>query len=208
MPDDLPDDLPDDDPGDRPDDPEARSTRGRLLVATPTPLADPNFDRTVVFMLEHSAEGALGLILNRPSELPVDEPLPPWAGIATAPSVVFVGGPVAPESVIGLVEGTPASGVGTAEGWADVTQGLASVDLSREPDSVGAVEHLRVFGGHSGWAPGQLDVEIEAGGWFVVDATRDDVFSPEPENLWRTVLARQRGRLAWFANAPDDPANN
>lgn len=177
-------------------------------MATPSAMSDPNFDRTVIFVLEHAAEGALGLVLNRPSDLPVDEPLAPWAGITDPPSVVFVGGPVAPESVIGLVEGTPAPGVGTAEGWADVAHGLASVDLSREPDSVGAVEHLRVFGGHSGWAPGQLEGEIAAGGWFVVDAQRDDVFSPEPENLWSAVLARQSGRLSWFANAPDDPSNN
>ncbi len=171
-------------------------------------MADPNFDRTVLLVLEHSPEGALGVVLNRPSDLPVAEPLTTWAGIADAPAQVFVGGPVASESVIALVRGHPASGAEESSAWADVGSGLASIDLSRDPDDVGAIERLRVFAGHSGWAPGQLDGEIAAGGWMVLDADADDPFSADPEELWRTVLLRQGGRLAWFANAPDDPSNN
>src|SRR3989442_5701458 len=87
--------------------PEEGSHRGRLLVATP-PLVDPNFDRTVILLLEHGDEGALGIVLNRPSDTVLATVLPEWCDHASAPGVVFSGGPVAPEAVIAFAR------VGTA----------------------------------------------------------------------------------------------
>jgi len=187
-------------------DQDARSipSRGRLLVATPD-LGDPNFDRTVVFLLEHSDEGTLGVVLNRPSETSVHEPLPAWVDHAAHPPVVFTGGPVAPSAAIGLA----CAGDDEVDGWAPLVGRLGTVDLARTPgELLVTVERLRVFAGYGGWGAGQLDAEIAAGGWFVVDAWPDDAFSPYPERLWRTVLARQRGRLAMFANIPVDPSVN
>jgi putative transcriptional regulator len=178
--------------------------RGRLLVATP-PLADPNFDRTVVLLLEHGDGGALGLVLNRPSPAALEDVLPEWRPVASPPAVVFVGGPVSPDAVIALARGT---GAETA-GWVEVLDGLGTVDVGRDPDDIGVrIEAVRVFAGYAGWAPGQLEREIEQAGWFVVDACVDDVFSRHPHELWRHVLRRQRGRLAMFATCPPDPTTN
>jgi putative transcriptional regulator len=178
--------------------------RGRLLVATP-PLVDPNFDRSVVLLLEHGEDGALGIILNRPSETALATVLPEWHKLATAPGVVFSGGPVAPEAVIALARG----GEDGADGWVSVLGEVGTVDVSRDPADVGAqLDALRIFVGYSGWSPGQLELELEQEAWFVVAAESGDPFSPHPDQLWRDVLRRQRGRVAMFANYPEDPETN
>lgn len=178
--------------------------KGRLLVAVPG-MYDPNFDRTVVLLLEHGDDGALGVVLNRPSETTVGEALPAWEPVAAAPAVVFVGGPVAPAGALAL--GTVAGH--DADIWTPVLGPVGLLDLSRSPDGVAPeVARARLFAGHAGWSEGQLEREIAAGGWFVVDAEPDDAFATDPEGLWPAVLARQRGRLAWFANCPPDPRVN
>jgi putative transcriptional regulator len=82
---------------------------------------------------------------------------------------------------------------------------IGVADLTGQPDCVDAV---RVFAGYSGWGAGQLEVEIGAGAWFVVDALPADTLTEDPEDLWRMVLRRQSGRLAIFAACPDDPTLN
>src|SRR4051812_281631 len=126
------------------------SLQGRLLVATPA-LGDPNFDRTVVLLLEHNLEGALGLVLNRPSDTEVGDPLPDWARVAAAPAVVFVGGPVQPGAAIGLARSPVEDAV---EGWVPLFDRLGTVDLSRPPDTLDVpVDDVRVFVGYAGWGP-------------------------------------------------------
>jgi len=182
------------------------SLRGRLLVAAP-PLVDPNFDRTVVLMLEHGDEGALGIVLNRPSETPLEDVLPEWRALATDPTQVFVGGPVSPDSVIALVRGGPLGT--TIESFVPIFEDLGTIDLALDPLDLGAeLDGLRVFVGYAGWGAGQLEGELDADAWFVTDLERNDPFSAEPEDLWRTVLRRQRGRLAMFANYPADAGTN
>jgi putative transcriptional regulator len=181
------------------------SLRGRLLVAAP-PLIDPNFDRTVVLMLEHSPDGAIGVVLNRPSETSLDDVFPEWRAVASAPGVVFVGGPVSPEAVIALGRARDAD---ACDGWVTVADDLGSIDLARDPDTFGAtVDQLRIFAGYAGWAPGQLEGELEHGGWFVVDQTPDDCFDGQPDRMWRAVIRRQRSRIAIFANYPDEITAN
>src|SRR5713101_1962375 len=184
--------------------------RGRLLVANPA-LPDPNFDRTVVLVLAHEEEGALGLVLNRPTEMDVDAPLPRWDHLAADPRVVFVGGPVAPGAAICLAR-VPLARVSDAEfaeGWAPVTGELGTLDLEKDPeDLLVDVEAIRVFAGYAGWGAGQLEQEIEAGAWFVVAAESGDIMSCEPEQLWKRVLRRQGGDLAVVAAFPADPKLN
>lgn len=182
----------------------AESLAGKLLVATPD-LDDPNFFRTVVFIVEHDdVEGALGLVLNRPTDAPVAEHLPAWRDAAADPPVVFVGGPVTPEVAVGVVAdpGHP------PETWAAAFGTIGLADLSGSPDDLGGVERCRVFAGYSGWVPGQIEMELALDSWFVVDAEPGDVFSADPAALWRTVLRRQPSRLSWFANFPIDPRLN
>ncbi len=186
------------------------SLRGKLLVATPA-LTDPNFDRTVVLLLEHGADaGALGVVLNRPTATTLHEALPDWADFASAPAVVYLGGPVALGTIIALAR---TSGDGPLRAGHDamqpVTDGLAAVDLAIDPAAVvGSIGGLRVWSGYAGWAPGQLEGEIDASGWFVVDTDATDITTADPEHLWRDVLARQPGALGWFGNFPDDPTQN
>jgi len=195
------------------------SVRGRLLVAAPS-LLDPNFHRTVVLMLEHNDEGALGVVLNRPSDVELEGPLPTWHHLAASPPVVFVGGPVGDGMAIGLgsrpnghsdgrrADDTAPLVTDDDAGYHPVFGALGSVDLGRDPDDVGGVQRVRVFAGYAGWSAGQLESELELGGWIVVDADVDDAFSPQPDALWRSVLRRQSGRLSWLANFPDDPRSN
>jgi putative transcriptional regulator len=182
----------------------ADSLKGRLLVAVPG-MYDPNFDRTVVLLLEHTEDGALGVVLNRPSETGVEQALPGWEPVAATPPVVFVGGPVSPTGALalGTVIGDP------VEGWTPVLGPVGLLDLGQAPAGAAPdVARARLFAGHAGWTAGQLEGEIAAGGWFVVDAEPDDALFADPDRLWPAVLARQPGRLAWFANCPTDPRVN
>lgn len=181
------------------------SLKGRLLVATPL-LGDPNFERTVVLLIEHTDEGALGLVLNRPSGLDVAEPLPEWGRYALEPEVVFVGGPVSRNSVIALAR---LRGDLPADRWEQVLGPVGVLDLSGDPDEVAAaVSAVRVFAGYAGWGEGQLEDEVAEGAWYVVPADPVDPFTDDPEHLWRTVLARQDGELAKVAQVPEDPRLN
>jgi putative transcriptional regulator len=179
--------------------------KGRLLVATPN-LGDPNFERTVILVLEHGDEGALGVVLNRPSNLDLAEPLPEWAHAAAHPSVVFIGGPVAPSAAVCLARLGPH---GATDGWEQLLGSVGMLDLDSDPDeAMVRLDEIRVFAGYAGWGPGQLEGEIAEGGWFVVDAEVADPLSPSPENLWAAVLRRQPGTLALFAAYPADPTMN
>jgi putative transcriptional regulator len=187
--------------------PGSTLTKGRLLVATP-PLADPNFDRTVVYMLEHHDEGALGVVINRPTEEALSDPLDRWDDLQARPAAVFSGGPVEPEALIALAFAKEAVTEATEE-LSPVSGQVASADLTTDPALVAAqIDAVRVFRGYAGWGPGQLEGEIEAGAWLVLDAEPGDVFAAEPDDLWRAVLRRQGGRLAWLADAPDDLSAN
>ncbi len=181
------------------------SLTARLLVATPV-LHDPNFARSVLLVLAHDSGGALGVVLNRPSGTDVSDPLPEWGHLAAEPAVVFVGGPVGEGAAIGLARLETGA---VTEGWAPVTDRLGTVDLGREPHQVGTrIDTVRVFAGYAGWGPGQLEAEIDAGSWVVADADPDDALSPDPARLWRRVLRRQGGEVAWLANVPPDLKQN
>jgi putative transcriptional regulator len=182
-------------------------TKGRLLVATP-PLDDPNFDRTVIYVLEHHDEGALGVVINRPTEEGLGEPLDRWEDLQASPPQVFAGGPVETDALIALaLANTPV--VEPGDELSPVSGRVASADLSADPAFVAPhISAVRVFRGYAGWGPGQLEGEILAGAWLVLDAEPDDVFASHPDELWRSVLRRQGGRVGWLANAPDDLSAN
>ena len=184
---------------------ELGSLAGRLLVATPL-MNDPNFARTAVFVAEHSEDGALGVVLNRPSQTDVSEVLPLWDTVVTSPAVVFVGGPVSPDGALALGR---IGGSLPEAGFQPVVHGFGVVDLDGDPALLSPhLAALRVFAGYSGWGPGQLDDEIEEGAWYVVDGAPDDVFCSRPDVLWRDVLRRQGGDLAMVSTFPPDPSLN
>ena len=185
-----------------------RSTlKGQLLVATP--MLGDYFERAVILLLEHTEDGAVGVVLNRPSAAHFVDPLPDWYGFAAYPPVVFVGGPVGAGSAIGLARARHPQTDHDTEGWNQVVGTVGTVDLTLDPDDVPVgIEEVRVFSGYAGWGGGQLEDEIESGAWFVVDAEQDDALSTNPDGLWRSVLRRQSGSLSIYANFPSDPSLN
>jgi putative transcriptional regulator len=180
---------------------------GQLLVASPA-LTDPHFARAVVLVLDHDDDGALGVVLDRPSELAVREVLPGWADIVDPPPTLFAGGPVSTGSALGvavLVPGTASAPLGWRRVFGDT--GLLDLDTPLEV-LADALAGLRIFAGYSGWSPGQLEAEVAEGAWFVVPAQPGDLLCAEPEQLWGRVLRRQGGRLALLATFPADPLQN
>ena len=179
---------------------------GRLLVASPV-LKDPNFDRTVVLLLGHEPDGALGVVLNRATEMPVTDVLEGWDGLIPEPAVVFEGGPVQPESAIAVAR--LRTGVHQPECFRTFAGRLGTLDLAADPEPLsGVIDGLRIFAGYAGWGPGQLESEIDEGAWLVFDVLPGDAFAPNPEDLWSMVWRRQVGLLAAVAFYPADPGMN
>ena len=179
------------------------SVRGQLLVAGPA-LLDHNFWRTVVLVVEHNDEGALGLVLNRPSETSVAEAVPQLETLLDSQERLFIGGPVQPSSVIVLAEFEDATDAALIA-FDDV--GVLGTGPSSDELSAG-VRSGRAFLGHAGWGPGQLDGELERGDWFLEPARLEDAFSADPKALWPEVLTRKGGSYALVARMPADPSMN
>jgi putative transcriptional regulator len=173
------------------------------LIAGPT-LEDPNFWRTVVLIVEHSDEGALGLVLNRPSQSTVGEAVPQLVTVTDAEDEVLVGGPVGQEAVIVLAdfEDPDAAALIAFDSVGVLAGGSPDDDLGL------GVRRARVFAGHSGWGPGQLDSELERGDWILEPAQYADAFTAEPTELWTEVLQRKGGSYALVARMPVDPTLN
>ena len=179
------------------------SLAGRLLLASTT-LEDPNFARAVVLIGMHDGDGALGLILNRPSQTTVGEAVPALEELAGGGEAVFVGGPVQPGVVVMLAEFVdPSLAALLVLGRIGVP--APDADLG---DLGPATIRRRVYAGYAGWGAGQLDAEIERGDWITGDALPDDVFCPAPERLWSDALTRKGGRYALLARMPLDPSLN
>lgn len=186
----------------------AEVVAGCALVAAPG-LRDPNFRRTVVLVIEHHSSGTLGVVLNRPSNVPVRDVLPSWGPHASLPQALYVGGPMEQRAAL-CVAALPA-GVDAAstEGVIGVCGSLALVDLAADPDVMAPrLRGLRVFAGYAGWDQGQLDGEITRGDWMVVPALPEDVLAPPGVDLWGRMLRRQGLPLALLATYPSDPAQN
>jgi putative transcriptional regulator len=178
------------------------SLRGQLLVASPA-LVDPNFARSVVLITEHNDEGALGVVLNRPSETPVEEAVPSLAQIEGV-DVLYMGGPVRPEAVVVLGEFRDIE----AAAWIAVADvGFVAADAENE-DLPAKVRRARVYAGFSGWGPGQLEDEIEDEAWIVEPPLPTELFASDPEQLWSEVLERKGGHYALVARMPLDPSLN
>jgi putative transcriptional regulator len=180
------------------------SARGQLLIAGPA-LLDPNFWRTVVLVVEHSDEGALGVVLNRPSETAVVDAVSQLEELVDPDDPVFIGGPVQPSSVIVVAEFDDPSDAALVA-FDDV--GVLAAGSSPEEIHAPRVRRARAFVGHAGWGPGQLDGELERGDWIVETADREDAFAKDPDELWGSVLTRKGGSYALLARMPPDPSVN
>jgi len=179
------------------------SLAGHFLIASPS-ILDPNFRRTVVFITAHTEEGAVGVILNRSSEVSVRETVPQLATVTDPDEPVFVGGPVNPDGVAVLAEFEDPDEAGVVV-LDDV--GFVALDEALE-DSPPQVQRTRVFAGVAGWGPEQLEDEFEREDWIVEPADSDDIFTDDPEGLWSALLRRKGGQYELVARMPLDPSLN
>ncbi len=179
------------------------SLAGQLLVASPA-LEDPNFERTVVLIALHSADGAMGVVLNRPSQSTIAEAAPQLEQAVEESDPVFLGGPVQPSAIIFLAEFLDPAAAGLF-----VLGRIGFPAPDTELDQLArATDRVRVFAGFAGWGEGQLEAEIERDDWIAQPALPKDVFSDAPEELWSSVLTRKGGSYALIARMPRDPSVN
>jgi putative transcriptional regulator len=180
-----------------------RNLRGQLLVASPT-LLDPNFLRTVVLVTEHNDDGAMGVVLNRPSTATVDEAAPELETLVAAEDDVFVGGPVQQTAIVVIAQFSDPDAASVP-----IFDGVGFVAAGSDPAELEAsASRARVFAGFAGWSPGQLESELERDDWFLEQARPADVFTDDPDSLWSEVLDRKGGEYALVARMPLDPTLN
>lgn len=178
------------------------SLRGQLLIASPA-LIDPNFRRTVVLVVAHDEDGAVGVVLNRRSETEVAEAVPELTDLVEPGDLVSVGGPVQTEAVVVLAEWDDVDEAGSLV-FDDV--GLMGADADTER-VVAATRRARVFAGYAGWGGGQLEAELEEPSWVLEEAGAEDIFGDEAD-LWAAVLRRKGGVFKLVATMPEDPSLN
>ena len=168
-------------------------------------MGDDNFNRAVVFVIAHGEEGAIGLVLNQPTQERLGSLLPHWENNNFQDSTVFCGGPVETNSTMGL-----GRFVGEAEeGTTFILANIGVIDLKIDPKELpSSLVNLRPYVGYSGWGPMQLEAELAANAWFVVDVDPQDMFREKTEDLWSMVLRRQTGTMSWLSNYPPDPRMN
>ena len=175
---------------------------GHLLVSNAT-LFDPNFRRTVVLIGHHDEEGAVGVVLNRPLGVTVEQAVPPLSDLVDGDGELFEGGPVQPQAAVVIAEFLdPAMASVVAFG----SVGFLPEEV--EEDDRPMIVRARIFVGYSGWGPGQLEAEVEEDAWLPTPATEADVFTPEPARLWETVVARLGPAYAMLRSMPTDPSLN
>jgi putative transcriptional regulator len=182
------------------------SLQGHLLIASPH-LGDPNFARSVVLVVEHKDEGALGLVLNHPSSKTISDV---WETLTGEPcdreDAIYLGGPL--EGPLMAIHTTPASGE---------SQIVPGLWFSTHRDQIDALVKkattpFRLFSGYSGWGEGQLDGEMDAGGWLTLPATADAVFATDDDELWQMVVRRVGSEILksdrQIREWPEDPSLN
>jgi putative transcriptional regulator len=180
-----------------------QSLAGQLLLAAPT-LRDPNFARTVVLIGVHNDDGAMGVVLNRPATVSVGEAVPQLQAFAGEHEPVYVGGPVAPESVVLLAEFLEESSAGLL-----LLERIGFPAPDADLDELAeATSRGRVFAGYAGWSPRQLDAEVQSGDWITQTPLAAEVFCDSPAELWGAVLTRMGGSYALIARMPLDPSVN
>jgi putative transcriptional regulator len=172
----------------------AALAKGRFLVANRN-LSDANFAETVILLLDYHNRGAMGLIINRPSEVRLAKVWPDMAGLQQRADTVYIGGPVESRRMVMLIRASSALD--------DAKQVLDGVHVSssrklfeRLVDQADPAERFRVYAGYAGWAPGQLEREVERGDWHVLPADAETVFDKAPADIWPELI--RKGAIRWL----------
>ncbi|WIM67677.1 YqgE/AlgH family protein [Corynebacterium breve] len=175
---------------------------GMLLVAAPG-MFSPEFARSIVLIVEHNESYTFGVVLTERSEIAVYNVLPEWLPAVAKPQALYVGGPVSPQSVVGVGVTKPDVIIEEHEPFTRLANRLVHVDLRVQPHEVTELlDGMRMFAGYAEWAPGQLQDEIERGDWYVAPALPGDVIAPGSADLWGDVMRRQPMPLPLFSTFP------
>ena len=177
------------------------SLRGKLLLSSPS-LVDPNFRKTVVLIAHHDEDGAMGLVLSRPSDVSAAEAVPLLEGLPGAQGPVFVGGPVQPQAFMVLAEFDDVE-----DSVAPIFDHIGFMSADAEPETL-SIQRVRLFAGYAGWGAGQLEAELEEPAWIVVQAEPTDPFADDPDALWREAVTRAGGSVSLMKSMPYDPGLN
>lgn len=181
-----------------------KSLRGRLLLDGGK-LRGSWFHRTVVLVCQHDAQGAFGLVLNRPAGTQVGEALPGELPEPLKPMPLFVGGPVQP-GALSFLHGDSFLPDGSVMPGIDLGHSLEQlVDLATD---FSVTRRLLVFAGYAGWSPGQLDDEVRKDAWLIHPASPELIFDPSPRTLWDRILREKGGLFRLLADSPDDLSMN
>lgn len=176
---------------------------GKLLIAQPF-MSDSTFARTVVFLCEHGDEGALGFVLNHPTDVNVGDLLPDMY----APALnVNHGGPVQLDT-LHVLHRIPEN-IGGIEVRNGVYWG-GSFDRLQETINLNGCSDtdVRLFVGYSGWSPGQLEDEMKEGSWLIADVSQDVLFETDADNIWEKAIYSLGSEYSYLANMPADPSLN
>jgi putative transcriptional regulator len=173
--------------------PEIKPARGKFLVAS-RQLLDPQFSETVVLLIEYNSAGAMGVIINRPSELKLSEVLPELEVLRQRPDIVYLGGPVAKNQLLLLIR-TSSPPEDSYRVFKDIYVTSSQAVIQRILRDRKGEERFRAYAGYAGWAPGQLDHEILRGGWHVIRADAGTVFDRSASEIWPDLI--QRSSAKW-----------
>jgi putative transcriptional regulator len=175
----------------QPSTPHGRLARGKFLVANRS-LRDPTFFETVVLLVDYDDNGALGVVVNRPTDVPLTAALPEVKELRKRKDIIFLGGPVARDRMVLLLRATAAP----AEAVLVFDQVYATGSLSALRHSIGQKESVRAYAGYAGWGPGQLDAEVARGDWLIGPADSKAIFDDPPSDVWSRFVERFSGDWA------------
>lgn len=180
--------------------------KGIFLIAAPG-LRDPNFRQTVVLLCEHSTEGALGVVVNRPTGMMLAEALPQVPVLEGQSHRLFSGGPVQPNQILILYR-LPQEATESHHVFDGVYLGGDLGMLERVLTAASSANAFRAYVGYSGWGPGQLEDEMKTGSWITVPADPSFVFEKQPERIWPDLLRSLGGPFEVYAEMPAEPSLN
>jgi putative transcriptional regulator len=175
--------------------PMVKPLKGRFLIAS-RQLLDPHFAKTVVLLLEYHKQGAMGLIINRPSDMKLSAVLPEVEELQQRPDTIYLGGPVARTQLLLLIR-TSSPPEGSRHILHDIHLSSSQAVIQRMINDPEAEERFRVYAGYAGWAPGQLDKEIASGGWHVLRADAETVFDKSAPEIWPELIHRSSAQWVW-----------
>jgi len=182
---------------------EAQVAPGKFLIAHRS-LLDPNFTRTVVLMVRYGEDGAMGLIVNRQTKIPLSRALDGLKDAKSRSDPVYLGGPVEVGGVVALVR-SRAKPEDARHVFADVYLLSSKASLERALAAGAESSALRAYLGYSGWGAGQLEHEIELGSWLVWRGDPATVFDPDPETVWSRLIQKTEARIAVLRKPPPEP---